>query len=1017
MPVRAFMAHRRDKKHRTGAQDIPERKAAPAVLEGESFDIDSIIGEFSDDEGSNDAKVEALLRELEAEDGGKNAAPVTEAHAAVSAFAGTETPEPLEEYMPEPEVTAAAAAPAAAITAVEEMTGGFVIEEMDLSAYRTAPDPGPEPVAASEAVPETVKEEKAPEKAEIGFPEPEDIDDTPDEDISEYVMSAPAQEPAPEREDIPDGSAQAGEFPAETPAPLEEDVRVREPEAAEEPAVSPEQPASLEEDPADYLADDSELEELPAEPEMSEEERILKAMFPDGIPGGFEEPEDAPFFDGVTESPAEEQARENARIAAEHAAERAAAEKEKAAAEAAARIAAEQAEAAAAARAAVEAASHGRAQARQQAADDDFEELIQTPGEAAPAPQAQPAAAAPAVAIRDLPDDDITQEELLRRTISDNVASVLDKDVPKPTVPIPEPAGSKKRASADGAHVQARFSDDLRSFRNLPPATAVSKAKSAVRFYGWRTWVLLALSVVAGYITAAPTYGWWLPPFISYIKLPFIYLLILTGLQIAGMLVAVSVIADGLRAAVKRKWRSETLVTLAALVNILYTMQIIAAPQTGGYLPYQMVILPMLFFVCLSRRLRFGALMHEARALSVRSGRYAEIRGLSEDDGTLRNVFKQDAAPLEKNFLNRLLLSDRGELFFRRYTPFAAVLTAVLAAVASLGRSVQVPFLWCWAALLSVSVPFGVLTAYVAPLERVAERLSKSATTLAGPAGVERLRSVSGAILQERDIFPTKMISMSNVRVFSGFTPEKVNLSVLSVLKASGCGLYHCMSASLPHTPVNMPQMEKFEYFESGGMGAYVNGDRVLIGSMSFIMRSGIRIPEGIATRTGIYVGINMQFAGVYPVKYEVQPAARRAMNYLLRRRITPVLAVRDFNISPSLVEKRFQLGTDAVAYPDLAERIRLASLKDANHEEPCAVTAMDTLPNYVDAVSAGKRVHTACSVSILTGLLGSAVGIMLVFFLLLTRTPSAVTPFNILYYLLLWYLPSLIMALGVNRR
>lgn len=214
-----------------------------------------------------------------------------------------------------------------------------------------------------------------------------------------------------------------------------------------------------------------------------------------------------------------------------------------------------------------------------------------------------------------------------------------------------------------------------------------------------------------------------------------------------------------------------------------------------------------------------------------------------------------------------------------------------------------------------------------------------------------------------------------------------------------------------------MPLMENFEFYETGGMGAYVNSDRVLVGSANFILRSGIRIPEGINMKSGIFVAINAQFAGLYSVKYDVQPSVRRALGSLVRSRLTPVLAVRDFNLTSQLVEAKFRLPPHSTGYPELGERISSSAMRDGLDDEPLCALAVDSTANYADAVISGRRIRAASHASLIIGLAAAAAGIILNFFLLYKCCASAITPIHVFYYALAWFAPTLLVSFAANRR
>ncbi len=562
-----------------------------------------------------------------------------------------------------------------------------------------------------------------------------------------------------------------------------------------------------------------------------------------------------------------------------------------------------------------------------------------------------------------------------------------------------------------------RISDDLRAFRGIAPDEAAAKAKRAVGYYSWRCTITAILAVLAWYITAAPTYKWWLPSFISYIELPYIYLLILCILQVFAMLMSVSLIADGLRNAVKLNFKSETLIALSSVISLIYTLTIMAVPSGIGYLPFTPVVILGLFIGLFTRRQRYKSIRWSCRAAARPDGKYCSVKGMRDNEGRVRTVYKTAAHPIGSDFMNALLEEDSGERIMRLFTPLAIVVSLLFALIASIGKGVPGCFLYYWSAILAVSVPCGIVFSQVIPFASVSTKLSRIGVALAGARGIQDISSAEAAIVGETDVFPTKMVTVNGVKAFSGFTGEKVNLCALSVLKASGSSLYDAFAASLPGQPMSLPAVEGFEFFETGGMGAYVNGEKVLLGTANFILRMGIRVAEGINLKNGVFIAINMQFAGVFSIKYDAQPSVRRSLTYMVKHKIVPVLAVRDFNITPQLVETRFKLNPDSFGYPELEERIAYSAIRNTDMEEDCAVLAVDNLHSFGEAISSGKRVQSSVKLNRVLGYISACLGMPLVFYLLFMQSYAVVTPANMFYYILLWLCPVLLSAFGANRR
>lgn len=108
-----------------------------------------------------------------------------------------------------------------------------------------------------------------------------------------------------------------------------------------------------------------------------------------------------------------------------------------------------------------------------------------------------------------------------------------------------------------------------------------------------------------------------------------------------------------------------------------------------------------------------------------------------------------------------------------------------------------------------------------------------------------------------------------------------------------------------------------------------------------------VKVPEGINLKNGVLVAINMQFAGIFSIKYDIQPSVRRSLNFMIKHKITPVMAVRDFNMTPQLIESRFKVNPDHFDYPDLEQRIAYSAIRDSEMDDDCAVVAVNNLHSY----------------------------------------------------------------------
>ena len=118
---------------------------------------------------------------------------------------------------------------------------------------------------------------------------------------------------------------------------------------------------------------------------------------------------------------------------------------------------------------------------------------------------------------------------------------------------------------------------------------------------------------------------------------------------------------------------------------------------------------------------------------------------------------------------------------------------------------------------------------------------------------------------------------------------------------------------------------QDLSFYEQGGFGCTIHGESVLLGTASFLRKQDVRLPSNINLKTGIFLAIDHQLAAVFAVKYEASENVDYALRTLRRSRITPILAVRDPNITPALLKRKFYKKIK-VEYPQLTDRLSAAA-------------------------------------------------------------------------------------------
>ena len=133
------------------------------------------------------------------------------------------------------------------------------------------------------------------------------------------------------------------------------------------------------------------------------------------------------------------------------------------------------------------------------------------------------------------------------------------------------------------------------------------------------------------------------------------------------------------------------------------------------------------------------------------------------------------------------------------------------------------------------------------------------------------------------------------------------------------------------------------------------------------------------------------------------------ALRMLRRSRITPILAVRDPNITPALLKRKFNKRVK-VEFPDLTDRIALSEAEEDRGLSRALLLREGLLP-YAEAMVGSRRLRTAVRRAAWLSIFGSAVGLLLTAYLVSLEKFDLLTPLSLTVFLLLWTLPVLLMS------
>jgi len=544
----------------------------------------------------------------------------------------------------------------------------------------------------------------------------------------------------------------------------------------------------------------------------------------------------------------------------------------------------------------------------------------------------------------------------------------------------------KKRAAEQPEHV----------FSSLEAAYQFYSAASSVRLRLLLSVLTCLASILLLVLSASSVIG----DFSGYSR---VFSAIMLGLLLAQALLSYDICLSGVVQALRLRFDQTSMlfvVLCAVIVDAFFAVM-------QGRTPFCTVASVLLLLALWGR-----SLLYEARRRSLRAaGNMEEPVAAVREEKAWHGydcIFRApgDAA----QFAIQLEMPDAGSRIMRVYAPVMTAVTLVLSILTAMrgGKS----FLWSWTAMLLAGFPAGVLIAYAKPFSTFAKKLYRVGAAVAGWQGARILSGEAGLIIEDADLFPPENVTLNGMKIYSDrYVPQVIGYAA-AVVETAGSGLVPLFREILKSQNGRHYTVDTFRRYEGGGLGAEIGGDVILMGSLGFMKLMRVRMSEGTRLRQAVYMAINGELAVVFALNYAPAPQVKADLLCISRLKgLLPVLATRDFMITPQFLKQRYKLSPDRIEFPTVEERARLSAPEALRKPKQGALMVRSSFSCFVTAVSGARSMRSATRSAAGISIAGSVIGTAVLFFLTFIGSSQAVSAWNLTLYTLLWLLPPLLVT------
>ena len=530
----------------------------------------------------------------------------------------------------------------------------------------------------------------------------------------------------------------------------------------------------------------------------------------------------------------------------------------------------------------------------------------------------------------------------------------------------------------------------------------------AARFYGkhiaglrLRTRIAFVLCVLMAYIS----YGLPVPGALADVGVKSAVCLIM---MISVMFCGLDIITTGIMSIVRFKLHASALIVVSCLLCMIDAF-LSAASVSEKVVPFCVIPALTIAFTLLGSVMnaRSNKIILNTAAASKHPYVVTAEAELSGGDITLVKGRK----PID-GIVRRTEEDGPDESVFGVLTPYFVVAALVLSIIAAVISKSFSSFAHILSGIFVCAAPIAMLLTFPLPFFISIKSLIRSGSTIAGWSGLYDIGKAKHLIVTDGDLFPKGCVKISRTRVFAGMEPERIISFAGSIISASGSAMVHPFAELMRKAGGGLMPVEAFSVHESGGLTAMIDGEDVYCGNAAFMRLMGVILPEKYVLNNGVYIAVAGVICGVFEMEYITSDAVKSALEELVGSDRHAIFAVRDFNITPSMLSVKFDMPTDGFDFPPYSERYAISGAEPSEASKPAALISREGLSALVSLADHGKMLFSRIRLSVMLSVVSAVIGMLVMFILSLSALPSVVTALS---YLLAWLLITVILGFSIG--
>ena len=313
---------------------------------------------------------------------------------------------------------------------------------------------------------------------------------------------------------------------------------------------------------------------------------------------------------------------------------------------------------------------------------------------------------------------------------------------------------------------------------------------------------------------------------------------------------------------------------------------------------------------------------------------------------------------------------------------------------------------------LLAATPASIFVTLSRPVAVLQRKLHALGAVLCGWQGVKALSKKAVFPIEYTDLFPLGAARMNGVKFFGSRPTDQVVAYCTALISANGSGLAPLFEQVLASRNGYHYECQQLQCYENGGISGRVEGETVLVGSMSFLKEMGVEIPGGMRVNQAVCVAIEGELAGLFALTYEnTRSAAVGLAGLCSSRGANPILVTDDFLLNKSFLSSRFGVNPRRIRFPEFAQRQQLRQRQPDEGKPAAMLVTREGLAPYAGGIIGAKALRSASTLGLIVHLTGGILGLAVMALLTWMGRMDLLAPVNLFLYQLVWMVPGLLIT------